>query len=734
MARAAAGLTPVENSITLWQRLVGGYVGARFSKLPDPPLSADKTGFYLAALIADDKNDKSGGGSGDDVQRAALLRCLVWTDVKAKQYRPTHLPWYREAAASNPSDERCLFFVAALARHGIIEDDAVAARAFAAILKPEWAASPYWGRFDIGQKDLARDLARLYAETPDDIFSRLSTGEQAERLAFVEEAYRESPERAPERAVLRAFLCRVYRAAQRTDEDAVAVYEAVFSDVPDDDANAVYFAELCAERERCDSLACAAYARMTNRAEEAGRDKEAGTWAVRLARAYLTLGRFDEGTLSTYRQAVHLAPGDDVLEGAFLHALARRRGAEDDLETLARMESAFANQNRYLPLFRTRGWDWGLVVRALALAYGMIGRIDEAALAVYARATELCDEDRMLWTLRARAIAETEDYSLEAVAVYERASVADNDDPVIFALGRAYIETGLGGPTGERRTEAIQLWESLYRQGMSWPELEAALALAYTGDDRVNDIALSLWEKEVAEDRDNGLLQLRLGRECRMRGDTDVALKWYREAARLLPHDWGAHYELGSLLKDQYSDNAGAVKYLQKAIKAPEGALHLGAHFALGEALIALEKRDEAKKIFQRIADVIEPNHSPTLLYLAKLNLKYEAQGVRQAEALYEQALSLNPDDPETYRRMAELYREKGEAQSEEEALEKYLSLAEPDAAKCRQLADLYMRRGDFARAEGALRRIIAMGQGDKKLYTLLGEVILQAQALPRAA
>jgi len=729
MARAAAGLVPVENSITLWQRLVGGYLGARYSKLPDPPLSGDKTGFYLAALGAGDKSD-----TGEDENRAALLRCLVWTDAKTKQFRPKYLHWYREAVSRNPTDERCLFFVAALARHEILEDKEAAIRAFAAILKPEWAASPYWGRFDIAQKDLARDLARLYAAPDGPAYSRLPASEQAERLAFVEETYSQTAERSPERAVLRAFLCRVYREANRADDDALAIYEATFADTPDDDANAVFFAEICAYGERCDSLACAVYARMTNFAEEEGRDKDAGVWAVRLARAYLALGRFDEGTLSIYRQAVSLAPGDDVLEAAFLHALARRRGAEDDLETLARMESAFANQDRYLPLFKERHWDWGLIVRALALSYGMIGRIDDDALAVYARATELCGEDRVLWTLRARAIAETENYSLESLAVYERATVTDSDDPVIFALARTYIETGLGGPGGARRSEAIPLWESLYRQGLAWPELETALALAYTGDDRVNDIALSLWEKEVAESRDSGLLQLRLGREWRLRGDADVALKWHRGAARLLPRDFDAQYELGALLKDNYSDNAGAIKHLQKAVKLPPGALHLGAHFALGEALVALEKRDEAKKVFERIAEVIEPNHSPTLFHLAKLNLKYEAHGVRQAEALYEQALSLNPENPETYRRMAELYREKGETQSEEEALEKYLSLAAPDADKFRQLADLYMRRGDFARAEGALRRIVAMGQGDKKLYTLLGEVILQAQTLSRAA
>jgi hypothetical protein len=43
------------------------------------------------------------------------------------------------------------------------------------------------------------------------------------------------------------------------------------------------------------------------------------------------------------------------------------------------------------------------------------------------------------------------------------------------------------------------------------------------------------------------------------------------------------------------------------------------------------------------------------------------------------------------------------------------------------------VRRGDFVGAERALRQIIALGQGDKRLYILLGEVIMQAQSQAKA-
>ena len=108
----------------------------------------------------------------------------------------------------------------------------------------------------------------------------------------------------------------------------------------------------------------------------------------------------------------------------------------------------------------------------------------------------------------------------------------------------------------------------------------------------------------------------------------------------------------------------------------------------------------------------------------AKLNLRYEQDGVATAEMLYARALEQEPDNPETYRRLAELYQEEGETRLEQAAREKYLSLSTSDPAQYRQLVDMYMRRQDWERAENALRQLMVMGQADKKMYSLLGEVL----------
>jgi Tfp pilus assembly protein PilF len=77
---------------------------------------------------------------------------------------------------------------------------------------------------------------------------------------------------------------------------------------------------------------------------------------------------------------------------------------------------------------------------------------------------------------------------------------------------------------------------------------------------------------------------------------------------------------------------------------------------------------------------------------------------------------------------MADMYREMGDTQAEEQALVQYLQRSAPDPEKYRQLAHIYIKRGDYLQAEATLRRLMGMGKADKKLYQLLGEVALLAR------
>jgi tetratricopeptide (TPR) repeat protein len=711
MARGS-GLISAAETLTTAQRMTGAMLAGTWSRSANPPIGPDKAGYYSAAL--------AGGASGP--MRDRIARCLLLCDATTGQYVKTRLEWYRCAALAFPDDEPCQFYVAALCFNKVFKEPDLTTTIFQRLMRPEWEHSPYWGVFHLSRHTIATDLARVISADPTTI--------TVERVAIVEHVLHvalEREDRTVDRRPLTAYLCAAYRQAGRKDEAAEIVYRYIFTQAPEDAENNAFLAALYHEQGKGDAISCAVYARMVFWCEKEGKASEADFWAERLARGYLGLGRLEEVNLPAFERAARLNPEDPDLQAALLCALARRRGIVPKEEHRRLLEEGLARESVYAPRFSTRHWDWSLVPRALAYAYGRMDRTDDEAMRVYARTIELCPEERDAWGFYARGLAERKEHGPEAIAVYERAfRTGQANDSVMMTLAQAYITSN--AYQGEKREVALNLWETLYRQGKRPQELVDALTRAYVEEERVNEIAITLWERAVTADDKNGPLRLRLAQEYRARSEWEAAATYYREAARLMPKDFTAQYEAGVMLIEHFNDNTTAIRLLQKAVKLPAGQQHLNAHFALGEALLARDKRDEARVVFQKIVDEIDANHTKTLLHLAKLNLKYEEEGVRKAEALYEQAKSLDPNHPETYRKMAELYHAKGQADEEQEALEKYLELSEPDAGRYRQLADLYVRRGDYLRAESAIRQVIALGAGDKKLYTLLGEVILQGR------
>jgi tetratricopeptide (TPR) repeat protein len=726
----SSGLTAIHEAPSLWHKFTGAASAVRWSQSADPPVTPDKAPFYATALSS---------GAGTASGRARLALCLLWSDAARASYDPSRLAYYAEAFQAFPTDERVAFFIATLCHQGALTDSAIAMASYRSVLQPDWAQSIYWKQFSLPQRSVLFTLASLYAAAPHNV---PLGGDPAEAIEIVESALEAAPDGHPNRRTYILFLGEAYRAAGRTDTVAESVYRWIFTHESGEMENCRYLARLYAKRTRSDGAACSVYVRMIGFATETGDTEEVSRWTVRLALAYVDSGRLDQTSIPMLTKAVALAPEDRTLEAALIFALARDYASvgigtaaaaafQEDETTVAKLEAAVLREAQLVPIFEAHGWTWGGVLRALALAYGRSGRSDDTARSLYARAVWAWPEDRAIWALHARTLAEARDYSDAAVPVYETAVHAPNcDDCVYVALGHAYIANRAWADEA-RRKDALVLWETLYRQNVQWPELVQALAQAYVGEERVNDIAMSLWEKQVAENPNEGTLRLRLAQELRARGDLHGALHYFQEAARLLPKEFTAQFETGYILKEHYSDYPNAIKHLQKAIRLPDGQMHLQAHFALGEALLARDRRDEAMVVFQKIVDEIDVHHTPTILHLARLNLKYEEEGVRQAERLYARAQALRPDDPETYRRLADLYHEQGQMDAEEQALEKYLTLSHPDPEKYRQLADLYIRKGDFARAEGALRRVISLGHGDKRLYTLLGEVILQARGTP---
>ncbi|MDX1933045.1 MAG: tetratricopeptide repeat protein [Capsulimonadales bacterium] len=712
-AGVPAGLMPVAESISAWQRVTGPAMAVNWARAPIPPIEPDKAGFYAAALPS----------AGADV-RGKIALCLLWCDMEAGRYCAAYADHYRLAFQSFPDDERAGFYIAALCASGQLDDVTIRRDAYARVLEPERKRSPYWRKFSLKPERLRAELARIYLNESDIL--------TPERVTLVEEALEECAETSPDRMAFARYIAAAYRSTGRQDTTAETVYRFLFVNAPEDEENNAFLARAYHDHVRRDANACAIYARMIAQCEAQGSGEEANRWTVRLAQTFLALNRADDSTLETYRKAYAMHPEDRDLEAGYLASYIRRRNRAHDDETIPFLEKALEREEILMPRFQAHRWNWVQVVRALAVAYATEKRSDEATTDLFDRTTKLCPEDRELWGWYARVLMLRADYSMKAVEVYERAIEGGSPEAGLEAvLAAAYLVNN--AYVGTRRVPALRLWEEMFRRGEASPEMIDALAKAYTGEERVNDVALMLWERAVEQNPKDGPMFLRLAQELRARSEFEKSLTYYQSAARLLPKSFLAQYETATLLVQQNADYPTAIRLLRKAIQLPEGIKHLGAHHALGEALLARGNREEAKEVFTRIVQEIDAHHTPTLLSLGSLNLKFEEQGMKEAEALFDKALITDPNNPEAYRRLAELYREKGQFENEQEALEKYLELSPPDGEKYRQLGDLYIRRGDFARAETALRQVISLGKADKQTYILLGEVILQARQRSKA-
>jgi tetratricopeptide (TPR) repeat protein len=698
-------LKAISEAPTLSQKLTGAVLARRWVASGNPPTGADKAGVYVATLTA---------GVSDPQYRGALARALLWSDFLARCYRPELVREYLYAAEQFPDDERCAFFTAALAAHGLLsgEDPHRDAALYRRLFREKWKTSTYWDRLEMSRSEALRALASVATER--------------DGVAALEVLFEQCEGMENERRLVARRLAAAYRIDERDDDKVDKICRFVFVHSPDDRDNNDFLARRFLAAEREDAPAGIVYGRRLALAEAEADTKAAPIWAAALARVYIHTNRVDTEALALFRYARRFAPDDRVLEAALVYAAARSALDTDDPELITLVESTLAFEAEFIPIFFARGWDWSSVPRAVALRWGRAGRRDPLALRVIARAAELCPHDPEMIALQAHLFAAAGETSMVALRTYERAeAMQTGEEGIRQALGQAYLVNRMH--LGEERRKVMRFWEGLYRDGKASKDIASILSDALMHDPELQDIAMPLWEEMARKNRKNGPLRLQIARVLRQRGEPRNATPWFLEAARLLPNDFTVLTECAYHLKEHTTDSKSVTELLSHAITLPEGRSSVEAHVLLGEALLASDRRDEAKEIFQTVIDRLDAQHTRALLHLAKLNLRYEESGVAVAEALYEQAATQDPNNPETYRRMADLYREQGQTELEQAALERYLQLSAPDASLYRKLADLYLQRSDYARAEQALRQVVFLGGADKRIYVLLGEV-LQAQ------
>jgi tetratricopeptide (TPR) repeat protein len=722
-------------------------------KSAEPPADESLLPLYVEAL-----QDAAIGAE----TRARVCRSIIYIDGAAGRYVESSVPLYIEAACAFPDDPRCVLFVLFLLHSGVIAprgDLSFSQGVYAAALYfPSWEGGVYHTAFGLpSYADLSRELGLLYAADTSYI--------APDRTAFVEKVYGtvlQTPDDAVrERYVpeLAAYLARAYQIEGRDDAFARNVQEdssrwhsapvpgkaRQWNEDPLDDPEVILrggsgnpeddlrIARRYIEEERdLDAAACALFARCVRYAKSRGNEPEVSYWTVKLAHALISVGRVDEDTRDILQTAAAIDPTDSLLELAYLYSYAKDAAHEQvshDPDLAGRLENVVLTQAaRFAPLAAQNRWGWAALERTLALAWGHRGRTDAYARSLYKQVVDTYPDDDLLVILYARALAQANITDSSAIGPYETVlEMGKANEPVRRALASAYAKAGAAADDN-KRAQAIRLWEELYRSGKAEdPMIAEALADAYSREGRGGDVAVAVWGKTAKSDPKNGAVRLRLAREMREQGELTEATRMFKEAAKLLPDSFEAQYETGMWLRER-SDNMGAIRYLKKAVALPSGTTHKDAHFALGEAFLGTGKREEALEVFEKILEEFDSDHSPTLLHMARLNLRYEEAGAKRAEQLYGKALALDSSNPEGYKRLALLQEEQGRFEEAEASWEQYLVLSPPDAESTRRIADLYLKRGDYVKAESALRQTVALGGGDKKLFGLLGEVIVQAQ------
>lgn len=704
---------------TLWQQLAGGYMAARLTKVENPPLSQEKVGFYYGALAG----KKPNLAAPPDVSLMRVVRALIWADCRTRQYRTRCLAWYPLAASTFADDERCAFYVAALCYHGALElEEGEQERLLGNLVRNEWRESGLWTKLDLPRTEIVKRLTDTFTDASD---IRITP----ERIPVLEAAFDSTTLTEAQRQTIASWLAVAYRASGRSDDRAEIIYRYLFLNNPDDLENNKYLANLFAGRGLGDANASVVYSRMVSQAEQEHDEGARISWSVRLAHSYISQNRLGAEAVRPLQTALLQVRDDRLLEAALAYSISRSDIVLHDPTLLKHLETAIAFESEFVPFFTERQWQWSLVPRALALGWGKLGRRDSLALFIYGRATELCPEEKVLWGYHARALAEAGDRSRKAILAYDRAHrYQQADEKIVLALGLAYAENRI--QDGPERRKAILVWEELYRSGVATAEIVSALVDCYLREDRLGDTALELLQRLAQSEPPAaaGPLMLRVAQEWQGRGDFTKAVHWYRLTEQAMPDHFPALLAFGLLLKEQLSDFATAATILGKAVLTPTGLLSLEAQQALGESLLGIDRRDEARLVFQHIVERIDPNHTPALLNLARLNLKYEEKGMINAELLYERAATLEPSNPETYQHMAELYHAQGNSKMEQWALEQFLKNGPQDADQYRKLADLYFRRREYDKAESALRQVIALGKGDREVYILLGDIIQLGQ------
>jgi tetratricopeptide (TPR) repeat protein len=378
-------------------------------------------------------------------------------------------------------------------------------------------------------------------------------------------------------------------------------------------------------------------------------------------------------------------------------------------------------ENLYHLRSRSLGSGSGSVRTRSELALEMLAAADEHDQAVAfaeaeaARAWESSPTDpygaRLLATVRAAS------HDLEGqMAVYREAEGRGLSDAALLS-DYAMLARDLG--LSERAEELVARADlvsntaaevSLTRGLLAADrgEHEAALAdFVETGRLRFSPPFVEQQERLASLARGRSLLALGRASEAR------------REAERLMlesPEDADALHLLGSALAVEGSLSEAADAFSRALIRNPDSSETLTA-----AGLVAWQQGDGAgaRRLLERARDA-EPWNA--LRPTAALAVLHEDAGrMTRARDLYDEALAVVPDDPETLYRLGRLQRWSGDPDTAHTTLRRALRLGGADVLLLAELGTAALLSDSAPAASGYLREALRLEAGDSQVLWLLG-------------
>jgi protein O-GlcNAc transferase len=231
------------------------------------------------------------------------------------------------------------------------------------------------------------------------------------------------------------------------------------------------------------------------------------------------------------------------------------------------------------------------------------------------------------------------------------------------------------------------------------------------------DKAIAYFSEAARLDPANPLFYLLLGKAWHLKNDTDQAIFYCRKALSLDPDNPDLLYNLAGLLKEQGNFAEAISLYSQVTASRPdffEGHYHLAD--ALGESGDTLS----AVKYYRKAVE-LNPESFASLNNLG--NLMIELGDLKTAREYLEKALKLKPDSPQILNNMGFIAGELYDLELEIEYYLKALEAAPEFTEPCHNLAIAYERQGKISEARKYYQQVLKT-EPDNQLYKLHSETI----------